>query len=92
MQLVETLPLVRSDPDWPQLQLANAVLSGGFYSSLLYHDLREVHGYAYSVGSRFEPGKVRSSFRVTYACDPQNIVPAEAQVQAMLDATAARAD
>ncbi|MFY9883155.1 MAG: pitrilysin family protein [Candidatus Cybelea sp.] len=84
VQLVQTLPLVRSDPDWPQLQLANAVLSGGFYSSLLYHDLREVHGYAYSVGSRFEPGKVRSSFRVTYACDPQNIVPAQAQVQAIL--------
>ena len=28
-----------ADPAWAQLQLANAVLTGGFYSSLLYHDL-----------------------------------------------------
>ncbi|MGB8907171.1 MAG: pitrilysin family protein [Candidatus Cybelea sp.] len=84
VRLVQTLPLVRSDPDWPQLQLANAVLTGGFYSSLLYHDLREIHGYAYSVGSRLSAGKMRATFRVTFACDPQNIVPAQTQVQAIL--------
>ncbi len=50
---------LRADPAWAQLQLANAALTGGFYSSLLYHDLREIHGYAYSVGSHVQAGRVR---------------------------------
>ncbi|MGA8532996.1 MAG: pitrilysin family protein [Candidatus Tumulicola sp.] len=84
VQLVETVAMVRTDPDWPQLRVADAVLTGGFYSSLLYHDLREVHGYAYSVSSAFDAGKVRSSFEVRYGCDPKNVVPAESQVLAVL--------
>ncbi len=84
VELVETLPIVRSDPSWPQLQLANAVLSGGFYSSLLYHDLREVHGYAYDVESRVSAGRVRATFGISYGCDPQNILPAQAQAAAIL--------
>lgn len=84
VRLVETLPIVRADPAWAQLQLANAVLTGGFYSSLLYHDLREVHGYAYSVESQVRAGRVRSTFGVEYGCDPQNILPAQAQVTAVL--------
>ena len=84
VRLVETMPIVSADPAWAQLQLANAVLTGGFYSSLLYHDLREVHGYAYSVDSRVNAGRVRTSFNLDYACDPANIIPAEAQVKAVL--------
>lgn len=84
VELAETVGLLRTDPDWAPLQVANAVLTGGFYSSLLYHDLREVHGYAYSVSSGLNAGKVRSAFSVEYACDPQNIVPAQAQVVAVL--------
>jgi zinc protease len=74
----------RTDPDWAPLLLATTALTGGFYSSILYHDLREVHGYVYSVGSAQHTGKTRSSYQVTYACDPQNIVPAEAAVIADL--------
>lgn len=85
VRLVETLPIVRSDPAWAPLQLANTVLTGGFYSSLLYHDLREVHGYAYSVQSRVAAGRMRSTFRLEYACDPINIVPAETQVRLVLN-------
>lgn len=84
VQLVETLPIVRNDPVWAQLTLANTVLTGGFYSSLLLHDLREIHGYAYDVESRVRAGKTRSSFAIEYGCDPQNIVPAQGQVQAIL--------
>ncbi len=84
VQLVELNNLRRTDPDWAPLQVANAALTGGFYSSILYHDLREVHGYAYSVGSAVRTGKTRSTFSVTYACDPQNIVPAERAVIADL--------
>jgi len=77
VELVELNDLRRTDPDWAALQLANTALTGGFYSSILYHDLREVHGYAYSVSSEFNVGQTRSSFNVKYACDPQNIIPAE---------------
>jgi zinc protease len=84
VRLVETLDLVRTDPAWAQLQLANTVLTGGFYSSLLFHDLREVHGYAYSIQSRVAAGKSRGTFSLEYGCDPQNIVPAESQITAIL--------
>ncbi|MBV9720202.1 MAG: insulinase family protein [Candidatus Eremiobacteraeota bacterium] len=84
VRLVETLALVRADPQWAQLALANTVLTGGFYSSLLYHDLREVHGYAYSVESRVSADRVRATFGIEYGCDPQNILAAQAQVAAVL--------
>ncbi len=84
VRLVETLPLVRADAAWAPLQLANTVLTGGFYSSLLLHDLREVHGYAYSVNSRVAAGTTRATFSVDYGSDPQNVVPAESQVRAVL--------
>jgi len=84
VKLVETLALVRSDPAWAPLQLANAVLTGGFYSSLLYHDLREVHGYAYDVDSSVSAGRVRGTFSIDYGCDPKNVLPAQAQVRAVL--------
>jgi zinc protease len=80
VQLVETTGLLRKDPDFAPVQVANTILSGGFYSSLLYHDLREVHGYVYYVGSRLQAGKVRSTFSVSYGSDPKNVVPAEGLV------------
>jgi zinc protease len=85
VRLMETLSLVRNDPDWAQLKLANTVLTGGFYSSLLYHDLREIHGYAYSISSRVEADRTRGTFGLEYGCDPQNIVPAESQITAVLE-------
>ncbi len=83
--LVETVPIRRADPAWARLQLANAVLTGGFYSSLLYHDLREVHGYVYSIESRVSAGRVRATFGLDYACDPGNVLAAESEVKAILD-------
>ncbi|MBV8118035.1 MAG: insulinase family protein [Candidatus Eremiobacteraeota bacterium] len=84
VQLVETMGIVRTDPAWPLLRVADAVLTGGFYSSLLYHNLREVHGYVYNVSSAFEAGEVSSSFEVSYGCDPKNVSPAQGQVLAVL--------
>ena len=74
--LGETLGLTYRDPDVPLLQLANTVLTGGFYASLLYHDLREIHGYAYTVESALSPGRNRSRFTIAYGADPQNVAPA----------------
>ncbi|BDE05229.1 peptidase M16 [Vulcanimicrobium alpinum] len=73
VRLGETIALGYNDPDYPLLDLANTVLTGGFYASLLFHDLRELHGYVYTVGSTFNAGRNRSTFFVNYGCDPQNI-------------------
>ena len=75
--LSETLPLSYADPDYPVLRLANEVLSGGFYASLLFHDLRELHGYVYTVGSSLSGGRHRSTFSVSYGADPKNVARAE---------------
>jgi zinc protease len=69
--LAQTLPMSYNDTDFPVLQLANAALSGGF-GSLLYHDVREVHGYAYSVDTSIAGGHNRSTFSVNYGAYPQN--------------------
>jgi zinc protease len=77
VDLAETIPLTYSDPDYALLQLANTALSGGFYASLLFHDLRELHGYVYNVGSRLNGGRNRSTFTVNYGADPENISRAQ---------------
>jgi zinc protease len=74
--LAETLPLSYRDPDYPLLQLLNTVLTGGFYASLLFHDLRELHGYVYTVDSSLTAGRNRSVFSVSYGADPKNVARA----------------
>lgn len=77
--LAETLPMSYNDPDYPVLALANTALSGGF-GSLLYTDVRTIHGYAYSVSSSVSGGHNRSTFRVSYGADPQNVDRAQALI------------
>jgi zinc protease len=73
----QILPMTYNDADYPVLQLANAALSGGF-GSVLYHDVREIHGYAYTVSTSVGGGHNRSTFRVTYGAYPQNVERAKA--------------
>lgn len=76
-QLVESIDLLRTNPDWASVQLGSYVLGGGNFSSLLFQDLRETHGYVYYVFSNLSAGKVRSTFSIDYASDPQNILTAQ---------------
>jgi zinc protease len=78
--LAETVGVTRSHPDYYTLELGNHVLSGAFYASRLYRDLREKGGLVYTVGSSLEAGKHRSLFRVVYGCDPPNVSKARAMV------------
>jgi zinc protease len=71
--MAQNLPIGYRSPDFPLLELANTVLTGGFYASLLFHDLRETHGYVYSVSSTMRGAHNRASFIVNFGCDPQNI-------------------
>jgi zinc protease len=83
--LAQQLNLNRFDPDYYPLQLGNHVLGGGFYATRLYHDLRQVAGYVYNVDVSMEASKTRSSYSVTYGCDPDKVSKARALIQRDLD-------
>ncbi len=69
--LAEQLNLNRFDPDYYPLQLGNHVLGGGFYATRLYHDLRQVAGYVYTVDVSLGASKTRASYSVSYGCSPR---------------------
>ena len=64
------LNLNRFDPDFYPLELGSHVLGGGFYATRLYHDLRQIAGYVYTVDVRLDASKTRAAYEVTYGCDP----------------------
>ncbi len=78
--LAQDLGMNRSSPDYYALELGNAVLGGGFYSTRLSIDLRKNSGLVYSVSSQLQSGRTRSAYMVQYACDPQNVIKAAGTV------------
>jgi zinc protease len=79
--LAEQIHVNRFDPDYYPLQLANHVLGGGFYATRLYHDLRQVAGYVYTVDVSLSASKTRASYTVSYGCNPENVSKARALIQ-----------
>lgn len=79
--LAETLALTRHDPEYYHLQLGMHVLSGAFYATRLYRDLREEAGLVYAVEAELQARKTRSLLAVTYACDPPNVSTARGLVE-----------
>lgn len=75
--LAHALSLTRANPDYYALELGNAVLGGGFYSTRLSIDLRKKSGLVYGVGSTLQVGRTRGVYLLNYACDPQNVSKAE---------------
>jgi zinc protease len=71
--LAEQLGINRFDPEYYPLQLGNHVLGGGFYATRLYHDLRQVAGYVYTVDVSLNASETRASYSVDYGCDPKNV-------------------
>jgi zinc protease len=83
--LAQQLPIDRFDPDYYPLQLGNHVLGGGFYATRLYHDLRQVSGYVYTVDVDLDASKTRAHYAVTYGCNPENVSKARALVLRDID-------
>ena len=81
VSLGQTFELKRQDDDYYALQVGLQVLSGGFYASRLYQDLREKSGLVYSIDAHLQSGKTRSVFAVSYACDPPNVVKARSLIE-----------
>ncbi len=76
--LAEQLNLNRFDPAYYPLELGDHVLGGGFYATRLYHDLRQVNGYVYTVDVSLNASKTRATYSVEYGCDPENVSKARA--------------
>ena len=81
VSLGQTFELKRQDEDYYALQVGLQVLSGGFYASRLYQDLREKTGLVYSIDAQLQSGKNRSVFAVSYACDPPNVAKARSLIE-----------
>jgi zinc protease len=64
------------DPEWATLRLASTILGGGG-SSILFHDLRDRHGYVYSVYTSLASERTRSVFELNFASDPDKVNPAQ---------------
>jgi len=80
VQLVETIDLPRTAPDFYPMEMGESILGGGFYATRLAHDVREVAGLVYSIGTSVNAGKTRTTFAVRYACDPPKVSGARAIV------------
>jgi len=83
--LAEQLPSSRFEPEYYPLELGTHVLGGGFYATRLYHDLRQVAGYVYTVDVHLDASKTRAAYEVTYGCDPENVSKARALIQRDLE-------
>lgn len=84
VKLQELMPLRVTDPEYAQVEVINTALTGGFYSSLLYHDLREVHGYVYNVQSSATVGRTRSSFGISFGADGEKVNAAQRDIVTIL--------
>jgi zinc protease len=89
VELVQELGINRFDPDYYPLQLGTHVLGGGFYATRLYHDLRQVAGLVYNVDVSLGADESRSTYSVSYGCDPDKVSKARALVERDLKQMAA---
>ena len=78
--LVQGLGSNLFNPQRYALEVGNQVLGGGFYASRLSRDLREKAGLVYTVDSRFQWGRTRAFYQVSYGCDPDKVSQARALV------------
>ena len=76
VQLEQTNGLTRGDADWATMAVANATF-GASGTSLLFHDVRDVHGLVYGIYSQLDARKHRGSFGINFASDPDKINAAQ---------------
>jgi zinc protease len=83
--LAEQLKLNRFDPDFYPLELGTHVLGGGFYATRLYHDLRQVAGYVYTVDVHLDAAKTRAVYEIAYGCEAANVSKARTLIERDVD-------
>lgn len=65
--LLGELGLSRHDPDYFPLLVANEILGGSGFGSLLTRELREKRGLTYSVSSQFVPMRMPGPFQISFS-------------------------
>lgn len=88
--MAETLGLGFTRPAHFALDLANDLLSGGFYASPLYKVLREERGLVYTLNSQFSFERHRARYNLAFGADPDKV--AEAQRLAVQELARLRAE
>lgn len=71
--LAQTMNITLTDEQHYALDLGNVLLGQGFYASRLYRDLRARNGLVYTVGSSLSLGDTRSTYSISYGCDPDKV-------------------
>jgi zinc protease len=79
--IAEQLDLNRFDPDYYPLQLGNTILGGNSEETRLYHDLRQVSGYVYSVDLDLDASETRAVYSISYGSALENTRTARALIQ-----------
>lgn len=85
VQLAQVLSLTRTDPDYPVIAVANESFGAGG-ASILYHDVRDVHGLVYDVHTEADVDKNRSTFEIHFESDPSKIQQAQSLIMSDLNA------
>ena len=72
--------IARNAPDLAAAQLMNFVLGGGSFVSKLLHQVRDVDGYVYDIGSRFSDSPVGGGpWSMSFGADPRDVDKAIAE-------------
>ncbi len=71
--LEEIVGVRRDDPQYYALQLGDAILGGGFYSTRFSRDLRQQNGLVYAISVGVSATRTRASYSVEFGSDPQNV-------------------
>jgi zinc protease len=79
--IAEQLDLNRFDPDYYPLQLGNTILGGNSEGTRLYHDLRQVSGYVYTVDLDLDASETRAVYSISYGSASENTRKARALIQ-----------
>lgn len=71
--MAQTLDVADKLHDYHALQLGTQILTGGFYASLLYSELRGERGLVYYVGSHVGIDRERSTLSLRFGAAPKHV-------------------
>lgn len=86
VKLAENIDLRPNKSDYRALKMGNQVLTGGFYASRLYRELRATRGLVYFIHSGLDTSRTRTHLVFDYGSDPDKVHEANHLIrQALID-------
>ena len=84
VSLAETVGLRSGKHAYYALELGNQVLTGGFYASRLWRELRSERGLVYTINSGLNAGRTRTQLIFQYGSDPDKVSAASQAIRRAL--------